>query len=199
MSSYYLERIRNRSFLNFLKGAIVRFPPFIKYLQATSIARKKGALVGKNVTMSKDFARKLNQNISIGDNVSILSCEISSVRYKLSIGSNSIIGSDTKIIMGGHNIDSSNWEHQRKSEGLIIEEYVWICPHSIILPSVKFIGRGAVIGAGSVVVKDVGAMEVVSGNPAKVIRKRLTLHTDLCVESLLGGDFLTYIKTWLKK
>lgn len=199
MSNNYIERIKNRNIIQFLKGAVVRFPQYIKYRRACAIARKRGASIGKNVTMSIEFAKKLNRNTSIGDNVSILSCEISSHRYRLVIGNQCIIGGNTKIIMGGHNIDSTNWEHCRKSEGLIIEDYVWICPHSIILPSVKRIGKGAVIGAGSVVVKDVEPMEVVSGNPAKVIRKRSTLHTDLCVESLLGGDFMTYIKTWFNK
>ena len=40
----------------------------------------------------------------------------------------------------------------------------------IILPGIK-IGKGAVVGAGSVVTKDVPAFHVVAGNPARVLRK----------------------------
>lgn len=59
----------------------------------------------------------------------------------------------------------------------------------LILPSCRKIGYGAVIGSGSVVVKNVEPMSVVSGNPAKEFKKRKCVHTDLVVESLLGGDY----------
>ncbi len=49
---------------------------------------------------------------------------------------------------------------------------VWIGANAIILPSVSFIGNGAVIGAGSVVTKNVAPYTVVAGNPAKMIRHR---------------------------
>ena len=49
---------------------------------------------------------------------------------------------------------------------------VWIGANAIILPGVSRIGNGAVIGAGSVVTKDVGPYEIVAGNPARTIRKR---------------------------
>jgi acetyltransferase-like isoleucine patch superfamily enzyme len=48
---------------------------------------------------------------------------------------------------------------------------VWIGANAIIIDGVN-IANGAVIAANSVVVKDVGAYEVVGGNPAKLIKKR---------------------------
>lgn len=58
---------------------------------------------------------------------------------------------------------------------------------------------GGVIGSGSVVVKNVEPMSVVSGNPAKEFKKRKCVHTSLVVESLLGGDYEAYKKTRKKK
>ena len=52
---------------------------------------------------------------------------------------------------------------------IVIEDKVWIGINSTILPGVK-IGYGAIIGAGSVVTKDVPAMAVVAGNPARIIK-----------------------------
>lgn len=54
--------------------------------------------------------------------------------------------------------------------GAIVEDYVRIGAHSTILPGVR-IGRNSLIGAGSVVVKDVPPDSVVAGNPARVIKK----------------------------
>ena len=41
---------------------------------------------------------------------------------------------------------------------------------AIVLPQVRYIGRGSIIGAGSVVTKDVEDHTIVAGNPAKVIK-----------------------------
>lgn len=49
---------------------------------------------------------------------------------------------------------------------------VWIGANVIILPSVNNIGNGSIIGAGSIVTKDVPPYAVVAGNPAKVIKMR---------------------------
>ena len=55
---------------------------------------------------------------------------------------------------------------------LVIEDDVWIGHNTMILPGCKFIGRGAVIGAGSVVTRDVPAYAIVAGNPARKLRDR---------------------------
>lgn len=55
---------------------------------------------------------------------------------------------------------------------LVIEDDVWIGNNTNITCSCHKIGRGAVIGAGSVVTKDVESYTIVAGNPARVIRKR---------------------------
>lgn len=54
--------------------------------------------------------------------------------------------------------------------GPILGDRVWVGPHVVILGPVR-IGEGAVIGAGSVVIRDVAAGAVVAGNPARVLEK----------------------------
>ncbi|MDD5360373.1 MAG: CatB-related O-acetyltransferase [Sulfurovaceae bacterium] len=56
---------------------------------------------------------------------------------------------------------------------IIIEDDVWIGSNSVILSGVK-IGRGSIIGAGSVVTKSIPAYSIVAGNPATIIKKRFT-------------------------
>ena len=53
---------------------------------------------------------------------------------------------------------------------IVIEDDVWIGASAIILPGVS-IGEGAIVGAGSVVTKDVPSYTIVAGNPAKIIRE----------------------------
>jgi acetyltransferase-like isoleucine patch superfamily enzyme len=55
------------------------------------------------------------------------------------------------------------------SKPIIIDDDVFIGARSIILKGVK-IGKGSVVGAGSVVTKDVPTFCIVAGNPAKIVR-----------------------------
>ena len=60
---------------------------------------------------------------------------------------------------------------------LTIGNDVWVGYNAIILPSVKIVGDGAVIGAGAVVTRDVPDFAVVAGNPAKFIKWRFSEKT----------------------
>lgn len=180
----YEKRIQGRSTLRYLMGLYVRWKANLKYEKARRIARKNGCQIGEGVVMPISLARKLNCNCKIGNHVSIQTDKIDT-RAPLFIGNQVIIGMGTEIITCSHNIDSPEWEH--KQYGLTIEDYAWIPTNCLILPSCRKIGYGSVVGSGSVVVKNVDAMSVVSGNPAKEFKKRKCVHTSLVVESLLGG------------
>jgi acetyltransferase-like isoleucine patch superfamily enzyme len=62
-----------------------------------------------------------------------------------------------------------DWTNVKKSK-ITIKDKAWIGFNSIILKGVT-IGEGAIVGAGSVVTKDVPAWTIVAGNPAKIIRE----------------------------
>jgi acetyltransferase-like isoleucine patch superfamily enzyme len=63
-------------------------------------------------------------------------------------------------------------EETIERNALTIGHGVWIGRNALILPKVSRVGNGAVVGAGSVVTKDVPAYAVVGGNPARVLRYR---------------------------
>lgn len=187
--SVYEESVQSRTRFRYLLGLISRWKMNLTYAKARRIARKRGAKIGDHSIISLNLARKANSNLEIGDHTSILSDAID-MRVPIKIGSNVIIGYGTEIITVSHNIDSPNWEH--KYYGIEIEDYAWIPTKILILPSCRRIGYGAVISSGSVVVKDVEPMSVVGGNPAKEFKKRKCVHSNLIVESLLGGDYELY-------
>lgn len=62
---------------------------------------------------------------------------------------------------------TGNLEHMH-AKPVVIESGVWIGARSIVLPGVT-IGEGSIVGAGSVVTKDVPSFSIVGGNPATVI------------------------------
>lgn len=185
----YEQAVRERGFFRYILGLIIRWRNNIRYENARRCARRNGATIGRGVIMPLSLAKKMNKNCIIGDHVSIQTEKIDT-RAPLSIGNNVIIGSGVEILTCSHNIDSTEWE--LKVYGLTIHDYVWVPTNVLILPSCRSIGKGAVIGAGSVVAKNIEPMSVVAGNPARVLRKRTCVHSDLVVESLLGGDFYIY-------
>lgn len=192
----YYRNIGNRGKYRFLIGLIARWIQYFKYKRAVSIARKRGAKIGDGVIMPISLAKNANKNLSIGNHVSIQTDKID-MRSPVSIGNYVIIGYGTEIITTSHNIDSPEWEH--KYYGIKIDDYAWLPTNVMVLPSCRHIGFGAVAGSGSVLVRNIAAMTVVSGNPAVELKKRKCVHSHLVVESLLGGDFKIYKDVWKKK
>ena len=188
----YERNVQDRSTLRYLLGLAARWKQHFKYDRAVRIARKRGAKIGEGVIMPLSLAKRANSNLTIGDHVSIQTDKID-LRSPVTIGNHVIIGGSTEIITMSHHIDSPDFEG--KLYGITIDDYVWIPTNVLVLPSCRHIGRGAVVGSGSVVVKNVEAMSVVSGNPAKEFKKRKCVHSSLVVESLLGGDYRIYKET----
>lgn len=79
----------------------------------------------------------------------------------------------------------------------VFEDDVWVGHHAIVLPSVRRVGRGAVIAAGAVVTRDVPAYAIVAGNPATIKRYRFEPEVIALIEETrwwtLSRDQLTAV------
>ena len=186
----YETNIRSRGFVRYWLGAFTRLLPWLRIQRKLWHMRKAGTIIGSHVGIASDITPPASRHLKIGDHVSIQTDRID-VRAPLTIGDYVILGDSASIITCSHDIDDPEWKF--KPYGLVIEDYVWIATRAMILPSCRKIGRGAVIGAGAVVVKDVPPMAVVSGNPAQIIRYRKCVHDKLKPENLLGGGLSNYL------
>ncbi len=116
--------------------------------------------------------------IKIGNNVGISSASVWASQ-SITIGNNVKIGADTIIIdSDSHSLDfldrrQANLDMQYKiDKPIIIEDDVLIGTRCIILKGVT-IGARSIIGAGSVVAKDIPSDSVVIGNPCRVIKQKV--------------------------
>jgi len=112
--------------------------------------------------------------IHIGDNTSIHFYFHCGAAESVSIGKDVLIAGRVFISDHDHVFDdplkSTRWSGKLVTKPVVIEDGVWLGEGAVVLKGVK-IGKRAVIGANSVVTKDVPAFSVVAGSPAKVIRK----------------------------
>lgn len=121
--------------------------------------------------MEPPFFCDYGYNISVGNNVFInFNCTILDVTPVV-IGDHVLIGPSVSLYAATH---PTNWT--LRSSGLengapiTIGNHVWIGAGTVICPGVN-IGDRSLIGAGSVVTKNIPADVVAAGNPCRVIRK----------------------------
>ena len=126
---------------------------------------------GKNINIEK--GAMFPSSVELGDNSGIgVNARING---KVIIGKNVMMGANVSIIVRNHKFSDvnipMNMQGFSEERPVIIEDDVWIGTNVIILPGVK-IGNGSIIGAGSVVTKNVDEYTIVGGNPAKILKKR---------------------------
>lgn len=93
----------------------------------------------------------------------------------VTIGHRVAISEGAKIYTHNHSIHDgyADWhKNDITFSPLSIDNFAWIGANSLIMPSVQWIGEGAIIAAGAVLTKDAEAFCIYAGNPAKCIGKR---------------------------
>lgn len=108
--------------------------------------------------------------IEIGDNTRINGASIHATE-RITVGRNCLVAANVTILdSDGHGLlPGERALVNPVSKPVIIEDNVWIGINSIILKGVR-IGKNSVIGAGSVVARDIPPNCVVAGNPARAIK-----------------------------
>lgn len=127
--------------------------------------------IGKNVHFEPGFRCEFGFNISIGNNFYANYDCIMLDGNKIEIGDNVLFGPRAGIYTSNHAIDPSERQNGGCfSKPVKIGNNVWMGGDVKVLQGVS-IGDNTVIGAGSVVTRDIPANAVAAGNPCKVLRK----------------------------
>lgn len=150
--------------------------------EKTNILSQLFGGIGSNVSVGVPFICDYGRNIYVGNNVSInMNCTFVDCN-KIEIGDNVLIASNVQIYTATHPVELSerltpNWNPEKgeyfcRTYALPVKigNGSWLGGGVIVLPGVT-IGDGCVIGAGSVVTKDIPSNSLAVGNPCRVIRK----------------------------
>lgn len=148
----------------------------------------KNVSIGKNCTFANPKYIYLGNYVFINFGVKFLNTTT------IKIGSFVAIGPQSMFLTS--NNEYHDWtkpmmyQRTKKDKPIEVEDDVWIGANSTILPGVK-IGRGSIIAAGAVVVKDVPQYSIAGGVPAKVIKYRFDEDT---IQKALKIDFNNLLK-----
>lgn len=129
--------------------------------------------IGKHLLLHGNVQlRSFGEEMVLGDNVEINRNSL--ILSNVKIGNDVLIGPNT-VLVGSQHVFSDKETPIRNQGGLCdgieIGDDVWIGANVTVVDGVK-IDNGSIIGAGSVVTKDVPPFEIWAGNPARFIRKR---------------------------
>jgi serine acetyltransferase len=124
----------------------------------------RGARIGEDSCIGKAEVTGKAALLTVGRSSFIGRAKIA-VHDRVEIGSNVCINDGVTILTASHSVSDPAWGQITKP--IIIGDYAWIAMGAIVLPGVR-IGRGAVVGAGAVVSRDVPAYAVAVGNPATI-------------------------------
>ena len=105
------------------------------------------------------------------------------VHESITIGYRVCINDGAKLLTASHDVSDPHW--QTVKAPIVIEDYAWIATDAIVLPGVT-VGRGAVIGAGAVVAKNVPALAIMVGNPARPASRQRPENLDYSPTALLA-------------
>ena len=142
-------------------------------VQRMELLKQIFAEVGKNVCIESPFHSTFGgMNVHLGDNVFANFNLVLVDDADIYIGSHTKIGPNVTIATASHPLSPEERMHAKDSINtpVHIGENCWIGANVIILPGVT-IGNNSVIGAGSIVRKNIPQNVLAVGNPCKVIRK----------------------------
>jgi maltose O-acetyltransferase len=160
------ERIRTRLLIQEYNNSREDEPE-----QRASVLKQLVPVAGNGLTIQPPFYCDYGTNMVVGERVFFnFDCTVLDV-MQVKIGDRTMFGPNVQIYTATHPI---NWKERGSgleyAKPVVIGEDVWVGGSAVICPGVT-IGDRTIIGAGSVVTKDIPSDVFAAGNPCRVIRE----------------------------
>jgi maltose O-acetyltransferase len=134
------------------------------------IVRELFATGGDTVWMQPPFFCDYGSNIHLGERVFFnFNCIVLDV-CRVTIGDYTLFGPAVQVYSATHPMNAELRRKQEMCKPIVIGSDVWVGGGAIICPGVR-IGSRSVIGAGSVVTRDIPEGVFAAGNPCRIIRE----------------------------
>ena len=167
--SFSLGNRLARLLWNIVFGIFFRFSPKPLHFWRTMLLKIFGAELGKGVHVYPNVKIWAPWNLTLGDESGIANGAIIYSQGKVTIGKRCVISQGAHLVSGTHDYTLPGFPLVTKP--IKIGDHVWIAAEAFIHPGIT-IGNGCVIGARSVVVKDLPEWMVCTGHPCVPIKKR---------------------------
>lgn len=152
-----------------LGKVVFRLTPRRCFALRRVILRAFGAKVGMNVNIYSSALIYFPWNLEIGNDSSIGEWALIYNLGKVRIGARATISQRVHLCAGTH--DYSKADMPLMKPPILVGDAVWVCADVFVGPNVS-IGDNAIVGAASVVIKDIEKDQIVAGNPARYIKDR---------------------------
>lgn len=141
------------------------------------------------------------ENVRIRNNVHIINAPSEKVtikKYSVIAGNVTICTNSHRSTVGIPQFLLGASHINDKSAEVVIGEDVWVGTNATIMPGVT-LGRGCIVGAGSIVTKSVPPYALVVGSPAKIIAKKFSLEDIILHERILYPEKERFSKEYLQE
>ncbi|MCW2583708.1 MAG: transferase hexapeptide repeat containing protein [Klenkia sp.] len=156
-------------------GIVVQVGRLLHYYGYSHVVPRRAATIGRGVAMAPNVSLRNGARITIGDGAHVGErCLLwAGERATIVLGEKALLGPEVMVTVANYQMRPGIpvVDQPRDEADVVIGAGCWLGARVIVLPGVS-IGEGAVVGAGSIVTKDVPPHAIAVGSPARVIGTR---------------------------
>lgn len=172
-ASFSLRNRIGRLVWDVVHGLFFRLSPRPFHRWRSFLLRLFGAKVGVGVHVYPKVKIWAPWNLDLSDECGIANGAILYSQGKISIGKRVVISQGAHLVAGTHDYTKAGFP--LITMPIVIGDFTWVAAEAFIHPGIT-IGEGCVIGARSVVTKDMPAWMVCAGHPCKPIKERIIVE-----------------------
>jgi len=158
-----------RAAWNLVQATLFRWSPRPLHVWRAGLLRVFGARVEKGAHIYPGVRIWAPWNLRIGEEAGVADGAILYNQGRISIGRRAVVSQGAHLCAGTHDFEKEGFP--LVSKPITLGAHAWIAAEAFVHPGVE-IGEGAVIGARSVVTRDMPAWTVCAGHPCTVLRER---------------------------